>query len=73
MSVSLGVSGGDAESTWTDSGCVIVVSLDTGKISGEDTVLTSTNLTFGLLGGAKSVLGEMPPLSKINSPLHPSD
>lgn len=72
MSVRLGVSGGDAESTWTDSGCVIVVSLDTGKISGEDTVLTSTNLTFGLLG-ANSVLGEMPPLSKINNPLHPSD
>lgn len=36
------------------------------------TVLTSTNLTFGLLG-ANSVLGEMPPLSKINNPLHPSD
>lgn len=72
MSVRLGVSGGDAESTWTDSGCVIVVSLDTGKISGEDTVLTSTNLTFGLLG-ANFVLGEMPPLSKINSLLHPSD
>lgn len=51
MSVRLGFSRGDAEPTQTDSACVTVVSLGTGKVSGEDTVLIGTNLTFGCAGG----------------------